>query len=140
MNNFKKLIFSTSYSPFLFNLLTLYLRLVLALIMIYHGFPKAFTKTEEMSSWFASKGMEPAYFVTLLAGYSEFFGGIAMIFGFLSRLFAFNLAIASYVHIVVSGDYKPFEFTFALVCMAMVVVFLGPGKYSLDRVFLKKYS
>ena len=87
---------------------TLILRVPLGLILAAHGSQKLFSwfggyGLEGTGQWMASIGFEPGYVMALLAGSGEFFGGLALLFGFLTRpaalVVAFTMAMAMSVHI-----------------------------------------
>lgn len=108
-------------------------RLILGIFMVYHGweiFDKV--KMNEYAGWDTFKNS--AYMAYLGKG-AELVGGIMLIFGWLTRLAAliviFTMAyIAFFVGngIIWYNDQHPFLF----VLLALVFIFTGPGKYSLD--------
>ena len=55
---------------------------------------------EGTGQWMASIGLEPGYLMALLAGSAEFFGGIALLIGLLTRPTAFILSLTMIVAIV----------------------------------------
>ncbi|OGF74545.1 hypothetical protein A3J56_00820 [Candidatus Giovannonibacteria bacterium RIFCSPHIGHO2_02_FULL_46_20] len=135
-----------SYGPLL-------LRLALAAVFIVHGYPKLFAKTMPDGShhggitatagFFESLGIRPAKFWAVVVGVVEFFGGIFLVFGFLVQAVALFLAINMAVAIwkvkfktgFVGGPASPaggWEFDFVLLVMALSLLLLGPGAYSLD--------
>ena len=88
----------------------------------------------------ASIGLEPGYLMALGAGSAEFFGGIALLLGLLTRPAAFVLAITMLVAIVAvhlpNGLFMSnngYEFGLALLGMSIALVFNGGGRFSLDR-------
>jgi len=79
-----------------------------------------------------------------LAALAEYGGGFAWILGLLSPLASFGIActmaVASFTHLVTRGD--PFvsltggvaaDKAVIFGCVALVLLFAGPGRYSLDR-------
>ena len=60
------------------------LRLVLGIIFIVHGYPKLFKAFGQTAGFFESVGIKPAKFWVVVVGISEFFGGIALLVGFLT--------------------------------------------------------
>ena len=117
--------------------------------MIAHG-------AQKMFGWFGGKGLEGTAnvfyeklgipeFLAYIASFTEFFGGIFLITGFLTRLSSIGIAItmavaAFYVH-GSNGFFMPngYEFALSLLIIAIVIIFEGPGKISLDdKIFNKK--
>jgi len=86
----------------------LVLRVPLGIILLAHGAQKLFGwfggyGLEGTGQWLASVGFEPGYWMALLAGSAEFFGGLALILGLLTRpaavVIAFTMLMAMTVHI-----------------------------------------
>ena len=80
------------------------LRIPVGIIFIAHGAQKLFGAfggygLEGTGQWMASIGLEPGYTLAFLAGSAEFFGGIALLVGLLTRPAAVVLAITMLVAI-----------------------------------------
>jgi putative oxidoreductase len=114
----------------------LVLRIVLGLIMIMHGYSKVFGDLSQHMQTVIRIGF-PSWFAYLSAG-TEFFGGILMIAGLLTRLvgaaMAFEMAVAILkIHLkkglMGNGGY---EFPLALLTMAFVLLLFGAGPIALD--------
>ncbi len=128
---------------------TLILRVPLGLILAAHGSQKLFSwfggyGLEGTGQWMANIGFEPGYVMALLAGSGEFFGGLALLFGFLTRpaalVVTFTMAMAMSVHIgnglfVANNGY---EYALLLTVAALSLVFQGAGRYSMDQSLLNK--
>src|SRR5690554_8186424 len=76
---------------------SLALRISAGIIFVAHGAQKLFGSfggygLEGTGQWMASIGLEPGYLMALGAGSAEFFGGIALLIGLLTRPAAFMLA------------------------------------------------
>ena len=69
-------IISTDWAP-------LALRIVLGAVFIAHGYPKLFKDFAGTSGFLSGLGFKPAVFWACILGGSEFFGGIALLLGFL---------------------------------------------------------
>lgn len=119
----------------------LLIRLVMGLAFILHGWPKM----QSPFGWMGPDSPIPGVF-QLLAAFSEFGGGIALILGLLVPLaslgLGFTMLVAFLFHAVVNGD--PFvgqgaSYELALVYLVLSIHFLiaGPGKYSLDQQIFK---
>ena len=68
----------------------LLMRLSAGVIFVAHGAQKLFGSfggcgLEGTAQWMASIGLEPGYLMALAAGSAEFFGGIALLLGLLTR-------------------------------------------------------
>lgn len=129
------------------HLAPLALRLAAGVIFAAHGGQKLFGwwggyGLEGTGQWMDSIGLTPGYWMALLAGGAEFFGGLALILGFLVRPSALALAFTMVVAIVsVHLDKGLFmanngyEFGLALLAITVALVLSGAGRYSLDRQF-----
>lgn len=122
----------------------LILRLTLGVILAAHGAQKLFGwfggyGLEATGQWMDSIGFTPGYLMALLAGSAEFFGGLALILGLLTRpaaiVAAFTMLMAMTVHIgngfFVSNN--GYEFALILLAAAITIAIQGGGAYSLDR-------
>ena len=94
----KKLIESnTSFAP-------LALRIPIGIIFMAHGAQKLFGwfggyGLEGTGGWMESIGLTPGFLMALMAGSAEFFGGMFILFGLLTRLSAVALAFTMIVAI-----------------------------------------
>ena len=126
------------------------IRLELGIIFVAHGGQKlfglfgggGFAATVES---FAKMGFLPSTFWAGLVGGVEFFGGIAVLIGLLTRFAALGIAITMAVAIFkvhwANGllGQGGFQFPLALFGMALTLVFGGAGPWiSLDSFFCKK--
>lgn len=114
-------------------------RLTLALIFIVHGFPKLFTARSQTAQFFEQAGIKPAKFWTLAVGSTEFFGGIFLLFGIFTQAAAGLIALVMLGAIALvkrkQGLINGWEFDLALLIMALSLLVLGPGSFSLDLPF-----
>jgi len=134
------------------SLSTLALRIPIAIIFIAHGAQKLFAwfggyGLEGTGQWMASIGLEPGYLMALLAGSAEFFGGIALLIGLLTRPTAFILSLTMIVAIVsvhlANGLFlsnNGYEFGLALLAASVSLMLSGSGSYSLDNLLAKKLA
>lgn len=120
----------------------LLLRVFLGVMMIGHGWPKMMGGTKMwtgLGKTMAALGINFApTFWGFMAMFAEVFGGFLIAIGLFFRptllfLMVPTMAVAMYMHMKVKGD--PFNTwshaaTLGLVFIAMI--FIGPGKYSLD--------
>jgi len=125
------------------------LRISLGFVFIGHGSQKLF-------GWFGGKGIDsaavffseklgltPGIFWAVLAGSGEFFGGLLVLLGFLTRFGALNIAVVMIVAILKvhwGAFFLPagIEFALALLCSAAALIITGGGKFSVDSLLLKK--
>ncbi len=88
---------------------------------------------------FAEKGIPLPAFNTWLVATVELWGGLVLLFGFLSRVAAAPLAVLLVMEIIVSGKTGTaacYSLLLAATCLA--VFQQGSGPFSLDRFFLRK--
>lgn len=131
-----------SVFPNLFNysgLAPFILRVALGVIFIAHGYPKLFKNFSGTAQFFESIGLKPAKYLTIIVGISEFFGGIALILGFLTQIAAILIAITMFVAIVYvkkikfkKGLVDGYELDLILFASALALIFLGPGAFAID--------
>lgn len=120
------------------------LRIPVSIIFIAHGAQKLFGAfggygLEGTGQWMASIGLEPGYTLAFLAGSAEFFGGIALLVGLLTRPAAVVLAITMLVAIlsvhISNGLFMAnngYEYALALLAASVSLMFSGAGKLSID--------
>lgn len=120
------------------------LRIPVGIIFIAHGAQKLFGTfggygLEGTGQWMASIGLEPGYTLAFLAGSAEFFGGIALLVGLLTRPAAVVLAITMLVAIfsvhISNGLFMAnngYEYALALLAASVSLMFSGAGKLSID--------
>lgn len=126
----------------------LLLRVPLGAILAAHGAQKLFSwfggyGLEGTGQWLESVGFAPGYLMALLAGSAEFFGGIALLVGLLTRpaaaVAAFTMLMALTVHIpnglfIANNGY---EFALSLLAMSLSLTLSGGGKLALDHYIIK---
>jgi putative oxidoreductase len=88
-----------------------------------------------------SIGLSPGYLMALLAGGTEFFGGLALIIGLLVRpasaALAFAMVIAIFSVHIQNGLFMSnngYEFGLALLAASVSLMFSGAGRASVDRL------
>jgi putative oxidoreductase len=128
----------------------LILRITIATVFMAHGSQKLFSwfggyGLEGTGQWMESIGLAPGYLMALLAGSGEFFGGLLLLFGLLTRASSLVLAITMFVAIFsvhfANGFFMSangYEFAFVLLGASVTLMFSGAGKYSLDALLLNK--
>ncbi|MBO7922234.1 DoxX family protein [Alteromonas sp. K632G] len=128
----------------------LVLRVPLGIILAAHGGQKLFAwfggyGLEGTGQWMESIGLAPGFIMALLAGSAEFFGGIALILGFLTRpaaaLSAFTMLVAIFSVHAGNGLFMSnngYEFALALLAATVALSIQGAGKFSFDAVISNK--
>jgi putative oxidoreductase len=131
------------------DLFLLAVRLVLAWIFIYHGARRLFgwfdgPGLDASAAYFANTaGLSPGKFFAVLGGIIEFGGGIALAFGFLSRLAGaaifgdMMMAIITVTWengINATGPKSGYELNLALGFLALVPAVFGSGRFSVDAI------
>jgi putative oxidoreductase len=131
---------------------TLALRIPAGIIFAAHGAQKLFGwfggyGLEGTGQWMDSIGLAPGYWMALLAGVAEFFGGLALIAGLLVRpasaALAFAMAVAIFSAHIGKGLFvanNGYEFALALLAIAVALVFAGAGRGSLDRALSRRLA
>lgn len=94
-------------------------------------------------SWKEEYGFSNPALMLYLSKGSEFFFGILLALGFLTRIGSFVLFVVMTVAVVIgqSGHIFPYakgEVTFFYWLFFLIFLFLGGGKYSLDSLIFKK--
>jgi putative oxidoreductase len=121
------------------SIVLLLLRLVVGTAFVIHGSQKI----QNPFVWMGPESPFPGFF-QLLASISEFGGGIAWVLGLLTPIAAFGIGctmmVAVYMHSVMMKN--PFvsltgglsyELASAYLCIAIILLVLGPGRISLDN-------
>lgn len=130
----------------------LVLRVPIGVILAAHGGQKLFGwfggyGLEGTAQWLASIGLTPSYLMALLAGSAEFFGGLALVVGLLTRpaaaLGAFTMAVAIVSVHLEHGLFlanNGYEFGLALLAATLALAIQGAGSYSLDNILASKLT
>ena len=130
-------------------------RIGLAWVFIYNGGGKLFGLfggggVHQASRFFGEVAhLHPAVFFTVLAGITEFFGGIGVGVGFLGRLAAVGL-VGDMVMAMITVTWKNgivsnapgggYQLNLALITMALVVALMGTGRLSLDELLRRAWA
>ncbi|WP_217512975.1 DoxX family protein [Vibrio metschnikovii] len=129
---------------------TLALRIPIGIVFMAHGAQKLFGwfggyGLEGTGQWMASIGLGPGMLMAFLAGSGEFFGGLAIFLGILTRPAAAVLSITMLVAIFAvhfehglfmsNGGY---EFALALLAASVSLMMSGAGKLSIDQIISQR--
>ncbi|MBQ1783173.1 MAG: DoxX family protein [Gammaproteobacteria bacterium] len=122
------------------------LRLALGAVFIAHGAQKLFGAfggygLEGTGGWMDSIGLSPGYLLALLAGLVEFFGGIAVIIGLLTRpaaLAAATLMVVAITSVHLQNGFfmsnNGYEFSLTLLTGFVSLLISGPGRFAVDNL------
>ncbi len=128
------------------------LRLIAGIIFTAHGAQKLFAwfggyGLEATGQWMQSIGITPGYLMALMAGSAEFFGGLLLIVGLLTRPTSFVLAITMAVAIVTVHlehglfmSNNGYEFALSLLAISISLMVSGAGKLSLDNKIAQRLA
>lgn len=120
------------------------LRVILALIFIYHGYPKLTHTHGNLQGMFIEHGM-PGYFAQV-AGVIETFGGALLLLGLFARPAALVIALEMCVAIwkvhSLHGIYavRDYEFPLTLAGACFVLATVGAGLASIDHFIFDQKS
>lgn len=139
------------------NNLAALLRIVVGVVIFPHG-------AQKLLGWFGGYGFDGTmgfftqnlgipYLFALLAIAAEFFGGLGLITGLLTRLSALGVASVMFVAVMLihinvgffmnwSGQQQGegFEYHILMIALAIAVMVKGGGSFSFDKLILQKYS
>ena len=130
----------------------LILRVPVGLILAAHGAQKLFGwfggyGLEATGHWMASIGLVPGLLMAFLAGAAEFFGGLALALGLLTRpaalVNAVAMAVATFVVHLENGLFMSnngYEYALVLLAASLALMIAGGGKLSVDRVISKRMA
>ena len=125
-----------------------FIRVVAGLFLAPHGYPKLFVagRAEQTAGFFSKVGLEPALQLVYLVGTVEFFGGLLIALGLLTRPAAIGaailLAVAAFkVHLANGFFWTAGGLEYPLMwCLLMLVIAVkGGGALSLDRRIGKEF-
>lgn len=126
------------------------LRIPAGIIFMAHGAQKLFGwfgggGLAGTAQWLSAMGIEPGLLMALLAGGTEFFGGLALILGLLIRPAALGLAFTMLMAIfnvhIANGLFMSnngYEFALSLLAISIALAISGAGRVSLDQWLARK--
>jgi putative oxidoreductase len=125
------------------------LRIGVGLTLMPHGAQKLFGLfggygLSGTAQWMESIGLSPGIVMATLAGSAEFFGGLALILGLLTRpaaaVTAFTMLVAIFSVHISHGFFLAdggFEYAFALLVATLSLIVSGGGRCSIDQRLVK---
>ena len=118
----------------------LVLRVGIGIAFVIHGFPKVFMGgAVGLAKGLAATGIPGGVVAAYLAGGAEFFGGIALILGLLTRpataVMAFTMLIALIFHLNKGDKFVAYSHALESGILFLGLFIAGPGKFSLDYLF-----
>ena len=121
------------------------LRVIMGAVFLAHGAQKIFVwGFAGVAGGFAGMGIPLAGVVGPAVALVELLGGLALIFGLLTRLSGLGLAIimlgATFLAHFAAGFFLPngYEFTLTLFAIAATLALTGAGAYSLDALIARR--
>ena len=148
-------LFGTRQAGVAVDVALLIVRLALALVFVVYGAQKLFGSfkgpgLDGTSDFMRSIDLRPGGFFAVLGGIIEFGGAIALVLGFATRIAGLALVGDMVMAIIKvtsdygihqptgTGDTHGYELNVALGALALVVVLLGAGRYSVDALLERR--
>ena len=112
------------------------LRLAVATVFIKHGAQKVFVfGFAGVTGAFTHMGVPLPGIIGPFIALLEFFGGIALALGLLTRLIALGFACdmaGAILLVLLPKGFSGFEFEFLLLCSSLALALTGAGRFSVD--------
>ncbi len=127
------------------------LRVPVGVILAAHGAQKLFGwfggyGLQGTGQWMASIGLEPGVLMAFLAGSVEFFGGLALVLGVLTRpaaaVGAVTMLVAIFSAHIGNGLFlsnNGYEYALALFAATLALTLQGAGRYAIDNAIAQKF-
>ncbi|ERB67155.1 DoxX family protein [Vibrio coralliilyticus OCN008] len=128
------------------------LRIPVGIIFMAHGAQKLFGwfggyGLEGTGQWMTSIGLGPGVLMAFLAGSAEFFGGLFILLGLLTRpasiALAFTMLVAIFSVHFENGLFMSnngYEFGLALMAASVSLALSGSGRAAVDQFIAKKFA
>ena len=129
-----------SYQSLHTSFAALLLRLIVGGLFVYYGYMKIISYDKILPLFKNYIGIGATLSFNLLI-FAEFFCGILVIIGFLTRLAIVPIFIAMLVAFFIAHAKDPFDekqLAFLFLLLSFVIFILGSGKFSVDRIVFKK--
>src|SRR5882724_915429 len=112
----------------------LLVRIALAIVMIYYGWPKIRDLTSNAND-FAQMGFKPGIFWGTLIAVIEFFGGVAIFVGLYAELaaalFAFQMMVGTFWKLKIGKPFTDYSYDIQLFALCLIIMSQGTGAYAL---------
>ncbi len=125
-----------------YELAPVFLRIIVGIIFIVHGYSKLFKDFGEIANWLLSIGFKPCKFWAFILGVTEFFGGLLILVGFVSRipvsLLIIVMVIANYFKIFkwntpfTKGSEAGYEYELLILFSLIALFIIGSEALSID--------
>lgn len=123
------------------NIGLLILRIGLGISFMFHGYPKVFggpEMWEQVGEAMQAIGINFApVFWGFMAGITELFGGLFLLLGLFFRpalsLLIIVMAVAASSHFSAGDSFSDLSHSIELAIVFLSLLFMGPGKHSLDK-------
>lgn len=126
----------------LFDLWYPMLRIAAGVILLYHGWVKVGAGLSGVTAAMTKSGFEPAFAFAAVAIFLETVGAIAVAVGFLTRIFAFVIAvelfIIAFVLLMPQGLFR-MEGVLIWGLVMLAIAIRGGGPYSVDRALGREF-
>jgi putative oxidoreductase len=131
-----------SSSPRVLSLGLAALRLAVATIFIKHGAQKLFVfGFAGVTGAFTHMGVPFPGIIGPFIALLEFFGGIALVIGLLTRLIALGFAfdmLAAILLVQLKNGFSHYELEFLLLVSSLALVLTGAGEFSVDALLARR--
>ncbi|MBI2793380.1 MAG: DoxX family protein [Ignavibacteria bacterium] len=141
MTNTRNYIASLMTAEWLAALWPTIIRIVLGVLMIYHGGRKLFGEFDNVVADIAEIGWPLPYIQAFATVFIEFAGGILLVVGLFTRPVAFASVVLFNIITFLYLYVNPFpakEKALLYLILSVYVFFMGPGKFSVDHFLFKK--
>jgi putative oxidoreductase len=120
------------------------LRVAVAAVFITHGYQKVFVYGfAGVTGAFTHMGVPMPGVMGPFIGLLEFFGGIALAIGLLTRLFALGFVcdmLGAILLVQLKRGFSGYELEFLLLVASLTLLFTGAGEFSVDALFARRNS
>jgi len=138
------MILFSSPSPRQLSLGLAVLRVAVAAIFIAHGYQKVFVYGfAGVTGAFTHMGVPMPGMMGPFIGLLEFFGGIALLIGLLTRVLAFAFVcdmLGAILLVQLKKGFSGYELEFLLLVASLALVLTGAGGFSVDALFARRNS
>ena len=132
----------SSPSPRQLSIALTVLRVAVAAVFINHGRQKLFVYGfAGVTGAFTQMGVPLPGVMGPFIGLLEFFGGIALVIGFLTRVLAFGFVcdmLGAILLVQLKKGFGGFELEFLLLGSSLALVFAGAGRFSVDALLANR--